>query len=439
MLKIKIILIAFWGTTVIFPNISFPQQKEIKELNLKQCIQMALKNNPQILSSKISVVKLKEKIKEARAGFYPSLHFNADAGRLTAQSAAYTVKTGDSYNAVLSVHYNIFGGGRTLASLRAARYNYEAENSGYKASQQDLILSTVEAYYQLLQSEQFGVVAEKSLQRAGRHLDFANARFKNGLASRSDILKAKTEHSNAKLELIRARNAVLMARGRLNNILGRPVNAPIEIVDDLRKTVSDEKKERKEDFQSWVTKAYKNRPELKKIENQLQVQRALIGLAKANYFPTLSLNGNYNFSGNKISQLYQSNYIGLSLSLPLFSGFSRPARVSQENFQMKVLEKQLVSLRQQISLEVWDAFLALKEVKERIANTEVFLKDARENLDISEGEYKEGVGSMLDVLDAETTFVTAEERYIQALADYRIAQLALQRSISGKYFEEILK
>ena len=106
---------------------------------------------------------------------------------------------------------------------------------------------------------------------------------------------------------------------------------------------------------------------------------------------------------------------------------------------MKVLEKQLVSLRQQISREVWDAFLALKEVKERIANTEVFLKDARENLDISEGEYKEGVGSMLDVLDAETTFVTAEERYIQALADYRIAQLALQRSVSGKYFEEILK
>ncbi|HDL18792.1 MAG TPA: TolC family protein [Bacteroidetes bacterium] len=191
-------------------------------------------------------------------------------------------------------------------------------------------------------------------------------------------------------------------------------------------------------FQALVEEAYKKRPELRKIENQLQAQRSFIRLAKADYYPTVSLDGNYNFSGNKVSQLYRSNYIGISVSLPLFSGFSRPARVAQEKLQLQVLEQQTASLRQQISLEVWNAFLALKEVKELIVNTQVFLKDAQENSDISEGEYKEGVGSMLDVLDAETTFVAAQQRYIEALADYKIAQMVLQRAVSGKYLEEIL-
>jgi len=337
------------------------------------------------------------------------------------------------------MYYNIFQGGKTLASVHAARYNYEAGKYGYKGSQQDLILSVVEAYYRLLQAEQFTSVAEKSLQRAKSHLDFANARFKNGLASRSDILKAKTEQSNAKLDLIHARNSVLMARGQLNITLGQNVSLQIKIVDNLSEAGADEKEKDQRNFQTLVENAYNNRPELKKIDEQLQTQKSFIRLAKADYYPSVSLIANYNFNGAKFSQLYQSNYIGLSVSLPLFSGFSRPARVSRENLELQVLKQQEESLRQQISLEVWNAFLALKEVEERIVNTQVFLKDAKENLNISEGEYKEGVGSMLDVLDAETTFVTAEQLYIQALADYKIAQIVLQRTVSGKYFEEILK
>lgn len=435
----KTILSTIFLATLIFSNIAFPQQMEVKTLNLRQCIKIALKNNPQILASQIGVAKLKKKIPEARAGFYPSLNLNADASRLSAQPGFNAGKIGDSYNTGLSMRYNIFQGGKTIASVHAARYNYQAGKSEFKANEQDLILSVTEAYYQLLQAEQFTRVAEKSLQRAQSHLDFANARFKTGLASRSDILKAKTERSNAKLDLIHARNAVLMAHGQLNVALGRNVSSPIKIIDDLSKAAANATQGNQNKFQALVREAFKKRPELRKINDQLQAQRSFIRLAKADYLPTVSLDANYNFSGAEVSQLYQSNYIGLSVRLPLFSGFSRPARVSQEKLQLRVLEQQAASLRQQISLEVWNAFLALKEVKERIVNTQVFLKDAKENLNISEGEYKEGVGSMLDVLDAETTFVAAQQHYIEALADYKIAQMGLQRAVNGKYFEEILK
>jgi len=435
----KMIVYSIVFITIIYAHNVFPQRLEKGKLNLKQCIEIALKNNPQILASQIGVAELKKKIPQARAGFYPSLNLNANASRLSAQPGYNAGKTGDNYNTGLFMRYNIFQGGKSVASVHAARFNYDAGKSGYKISQQDLVLTVTEDYYRLLQAEQFTKVAEKSLQRAQRHLDFANARFKNGLASRSDILKAKTEQSNAKLDLIRARNAVAMERGQLNNALGQKVSLPIKIFDDLSEAALDETPENQNKFQTFVEQAFKMRPELKKIKAQLLAQKSIIRLAKADYYPNVSMDANYNFNGAEVSQLYQSNYIGLSVSLPLFSGFSRPARVAQEKLQLRVLEQQTASLRQQISLEVWNAFLALKEVKERIVNTQVFLKDVRENLDISEGEYKEGVGSMLDVLDAETTFVAAEQRWIEALADYKIARMVLQRAVSGKYFEEILK
>ena len=184
----------------------FSQQLNGERLNLEQCIKLALKNNPKILASQISVAELKTKIPQARAGFYPSLNLNANASSLTAQPGSNTKNVTNNYNTGLSLPYNIFQGGKTVASVHAARYNYEAGNYGYKGSRQDLILTVTEAYYQLLQEEQFTSVAEKSLQRAKSHLDFANARFNTGLASHSDILKAKTERSNAKLDLIHARS-----------------------------------------------------------------------------------------------------------------------------------------------------------------------------------------------------------------------------------------
>jgi outer membrane protein TolC len=421
--------------TTILTVISFTQAQEMETriFNLEQCIQIALENNPQILASQIGVSESKINIREARAGYYPSLNLSAVASSLTAESASSNTRTTENYNTVLSARYTIFQGWKTVASVEAARQTFKAAQAGHHSSRQDMVLTVTEAYYWFLQAQKFVQVAEKSLHRARKRLDFARARFNAGLASRSDILKARTEQSNAQLNLIHAQNAALMARGQLNNTMGQNVDASLQIVDDLIETVVNDTPGTELDFRLLVEEAYKYRPELRKMARQLQAQKSFIRIAKADYYPSISLDANYNFSGAAISQLYQSNYIGINLSLPLFSGFSRPARIEREKMGLQSIEKQMETLRQQISLEVWNAFLAVKEAKERILNTQVFLKDARENLNISEGAYKEGVGSMLDVIDAQTTFVIAEQSYIEALADYRKAQIVLERPISGKF------
>ena len=119
----------------------------------------------------------------------------------------------------------------------------------------------------------------------------------------------------------------------------------------------------------------------------------------------------------------------MTLTIPVFKGFSTKARVAGEEIALKGLEKDFEAQQQQIGQEIWNAFLAVKESSERVATTSKGLESARENLSLSEGEYKEGTGSIIQLTDAQTTFVAAEQNYIQAVADYKISLAELERTI----------
>jgi len=103
--------------------------------------------------------------------------------------------------------------------------------------------------------------------------------------------------------------------------------------------------------------------------------------------------------------------------------------VKQEDFAFKSLEKDFELLKQQISQEVWNAWLSVKESFERITTSSKAVESAKENLSLAEGEYKEGVGSIIQLTDAQTTFVTIEQNYIQALSDFKISFAELERTI----------
>lgn len=422
----------------------FAQEPDTVVFNLNACIETALKNNPQILASGLTVAESRARIKEVRAGYYPTLSLSASSSQSTWENG--TGGTGatsrDNWNGGLSARYPIFQGFKTLSAVKIAEANFQANGAQHQTNQQDLVIRVTEAYYRLLQAERFVQVAEQSLKRAQMHLDFSNALFNTGLASRSDFLKAKVAQSDAQLALIRARNARLAVQGQLNLQMSRAVQLPLKIVDDLETAASSANSSfgfDENQFENYLQRAFKNRPELERIDRQINAQQANIRFARGDYFPTVSVDGSYTYAGETVSDLSSSSYIGVSLSLPLFSGFSRPARVEQENLALRNLKQQQESLRQQIGVEVWNAYLQVKEAVERVANSRIFYENALENRNIAEGEYREGVGSMLDVIDAQTAFVTAEQTLIEALADYKIALTALDRAVGIMNVKEIVE
>ena len=417
-------------------------QSNVKKYSLEDCIQIASQNNPGIKSSSYDVEESGLKIKESKGGLFPDLNFNTSANRYYSENQTGGGYSGDNnISAGLSTRYPIFQGFRASASVDAAKENYKANIAQHSVNTEDLILNVTEAYYTLLQTERIVTSNEKAVERSKLYLEYAEARYKNGLASRSDLLKAKVEFSNSGLALIRARNSSLAAMGSLNTLLGKTASDLISIVDNLESQNYERLNDSlyiQENIGGLIEKAYQFRPEIVRVQSQMNAQKAYLTIARSAYFPTLSLEANYNYAGENMAGLRASSFTGLSLSLPIFNGFSTDAKVEQEKVLSKNLQQQDLSLRNQISLEIWNAWLGVKESVELINNTKIFYENAMENLQISEGEYKEGVGSMLSLVDAQTNLVTAEESYIKALAGYGIAIASLKRVVGIKNIEEIL-
>lgn len=428
-------LFGFVSATLLFLFLTTQaQQVPHAPLTLDQCIALSLQSNPQLLSSHYTVAESEARVREMRAAYFPTLSLISVATRFSSASAKSSggIITSNNYNAGLSARYYLFQGFKTVAATDAALFSYDASRYQYESNRQDLVFKVTQAYYKLVEAERLIRVAENSVERARLHLDVANARVKAGVASRSDVLKAEVELSNAGLTLIRAKNGRLTARGSLNILLGRTANSPILVVDDLGTIDRNGIRE----FDPLVAVAFQHRPELKRFDSQLMAQRSTVRYARSDYFPSISFDAAYNYGGAEVAALDNTWSAGLTVSIPLFTGFSTSARVTQEEMALRSLEQLRDDLRQQISLDVWKAYSAVKEAEERIDNTKTFLENAQENMNIAEGEYKEGIGSMIDVTDAQTALLTAEQSHIEALADFKIAVASLQRALGTRNTQE---
>lgn len=407
------------------PSLLNAQNEKYSRLSIEDCIKTGLQNNPDIQSSQFFIEENQTKINEAQSGYYPKVKLNSNATTFSNNNGSQHY---ENYNTGISASFNLFNGFKTKASYNAAKNNYKATIFQHESVKLDLVLNITYAYYKTLQAERILKSAEQAVNNSQLHLEFANARNIAGMATYSDILKSEVELSNANLERIKAANSLLVAKGSLNQLMGLPSNNPIEIIDDL----SELNENPLQSYDSLLAEAMESRVEIKRFYSLLNLQQNYIQLTKSEYYPSLDASANYNFAGDKISGMQQNWWLGMTLTMPVFKGFSTRSQVAGEKIALKRLEKDFEALKQQIGQEIWNAFLAVNESSERVKTTFKGLKSARENLSLSEGEYKEGTGSIIQLTDAQTTFVTAEQNYIQAVADHKISLMELRRTI-GKF------
>jgi outer membrane protein TolC len=395
-----------------------------KVLSLEECIELARQNNPGLASQSYDVAAAKARIHEKKGDRLP---FVFGSGSFT-RFSDNVLPGGDNhdYRFSLQVSQPLFRGGGLGASVSNAESNWKAAGYRYESRQQDLILEVNDAYFNYLKNKRLLEVAKRSLEQAKTYREAARERFRLGAARLADTLKAEVEVSDAELKVIKAQNALLTAGGRLNKVIGLPVTKPIRVKDLLEEedlTYSGI------EVENLIREAEKHLPELQEMDMIIRAQQAVVKIAKSEYWPSLGVGASYYWNGSSISVLERGWDIGLSLDIPIFNGLSRKARVSRQRARLKLLNKEREELRQNVSLAVWVDYLKVKETKERITNSRKHLENAKENLLIAEGEYKEEVSSMLELIDAQTTHVSAERSYINVLVEYRLAWAKLERSI----------
>lgn len=405
----------------------------VTTLTLSQCIDIALRKNPNILAALYTVDVNKSRVGEARSNYYPQVSAQAAYDRTKPSVTSAGVAVGgapifNAYSGSISANQTIFDFGKTSSSTDISKYNLESSQHDLNTTEDATILSVKQAYYGVLQAKRNRGVAADIIKQFQLHLDQAKGFYNVGTKAKIDVIKAEVDLSNAQLSLINAENSLKIALLTLRNAMGVPSAPEFMIEDNLS-------------FQKYsitideaTSRAFENRPDLRSIIAKGHAAEENISLQKTGYYPVLSGNAGY-FVTEIDAQPYKMNNswsIGVMLTIPLFNGFQTSHQVAEAKSNLYLVRADEEALRLQVILDVRQAYLNLQAAEASISTAELAAAQAKENLDLANGRYAAGVGSPVEVSDAFATYVSAEANYNAALYNYKIAQASIEKAMGAR-------
>lgn len=398
-----------------------------KPLSLVDTVDVALCNNPQTRQAWASARAQAAQVGVAQAAFLPSVSASASASRIRNEAT----RGGDAYSQrslEADLSYVLFDFGARAAGLENARQLFAAAAATRDATVQSVFLAAVQAFFQKQAS---AAVLEASLQSekaALESLNAADARYKVGAATPADRLQARTAHAQAVLNRITAEGAVKVAQGTLANVLGAEPTRALALA-PMPPAAPDAAFEA--DVTRLIEEARARRPDLVAAEAQFRAARANVDAAQASHLPTLSLGVGAGRSRLSGLPAYDSSSIGLTLTIPIFSGFSTTYKVRAAEAQADVQAARREQVRLQVALDVWSAYANLATATQSIKTAEDLLESATQSEKVAAGRYRAGVGSILDLLTAQTALASARQQRIQAGYNWFVSRATLAQAMGA--------
>jgi len=402
-------------------------------LTLEEAIRLALKGNRAFQIAQRSVEKARERIGEARGAGNLQIQSSSTYTRFdrvaTARFGPQQVRLGNIENrvAVLTLTQPVDISGVIRNGVRAASLGYELTLLDYERARNELILQVTNAYQNVARAESFVRVAEEALKNAQERLRITRVQVDTGVASRFDLLRAETQVAQNEQALLNARNQVELAKAALNNLLGRDLNAPVQVV------LPDSLPAMEQELDALLQEAYARRPELRAAERNRELARVNIENARRGNLPTLAINGQWNFNLNTsvFNPRRQTFTATAVLSFPVFDGGITRARVEQAREDLQIAEINLQQVREGVALEVRTAYLNLQDARKRLEVARKGLELATEALRLARIRYEAGVSPQLEISDAELAYTQAQTNLINAQFDYLNAYAALQKAVGA--------
>lgn len=335
----------------------------------------------------------------SRSGGTRSTETNGDAGSRTRFSPAF------------SLTYVLLDFGARASELEAARYATLAANLSQNRALQDVMLQVEQAYYQFLGAQELIAALRETERNAQASLDAASERRRAGVATVADVYQAETVLAQARLELRRAEGQAAAFRGALANAAALPVDAPFEVALPVQEVPD---AETLGGIEGLLATARARRPDLVAAEAQARAGRARIGAAAAQGLPTLELSASVgsSFTGSDFGG--NSGNLMLNMRIPLFDGGRSLHLVRQAEARAEQLEAARDRIGRQVELDVWQAYYDARTAHATIDSAGVLLRSASQSLDAARARYQAGVGTLLDVLNAQAAEANARVELIRA-------------------------
>ncbi len=417
---------------------AFSQEK--MTLTLEECIQFALSQNPSHLASEERVEGARSMIKEASAGFFPSLNatglrslkekvfileFPSFIPGEPPQKVEMDFTRDNQFSFSLSVP--IYTGGRLVSGYKQAKYNHLSTEESMRQSEYMTVFNTKRAFFGVLLAREFVKVSEEAVIVAEKHVHNVKTLYEVGMASKFDLLRSEVQLANLKPQQIRAKNSLKVAELSLKTLLGLDLSQPLDIQGELTYEPFEP------NLEEALTSALIKRPEIQQLKYQKMMAGEMLKMSKASKFPTVAIQGAYNVWADTLTfkeEDWQSYYsVNLAMSVPIFSGFLAEAQIAKSKSLIKELEFSKKGLEDMILFEVRQAVLKLSEARESLMSQEKNVEQAMESLRIAELNYSEGLATTLDVSSVQAALTQAKTNYSQALYDFVLSRAELDKAI----------
>jgi outer membrane protein len=419
----------------LFPIISYAE-----ELSLKNALDIAMDKSPSIVSARESVIAADGKLGQAFGALLPNISASGQAGLsytkpydmeiMGIKFTNGTEETSSVSGYQLKLVQPLFNAA-LIPGLQMAEAGSTIAKETYNKTKYDLQYKVVSAYYGVLKASQMYQLAQDTLDMARSHLKQVRAMSDAGTATRADELRVEVQVANNETGLMKAENALTLAKDAFNNILGRDFDS---VVDLSEKEIAAEIVS-PESSNSCINLAFKFKPEWIIFQTNKQMNAKNKDIAYGGYFPSISLIGTATdnkttFTENDyLNADINTNTVVASAQWELFDGFAREGRIKEANANLAALEANEESVRNGVVLEVKDACLNLESAVKVIRSAKKAKDLASENYRISKERYRTGAGSNLEMIDAETAYTEASTNMYQSQFDYQITKAKVNQAV----------
>ncbi|OGG02677.1 MAG: hypothetical protein A3F83_03420 [Candidatus Glassbacteria bacterium RIFCSPLOWO2_12_FULL_58_11] len=397
----------------------------LQSLTLEQIVDIALRNNPDTRTSWASAVAAAAKLNSEKGAWLPSFDVQANANKSQGSVAAGRFSFNQfTYGPSVSLNYILFDFGKRGADIDAARQAMYSRNFTHNSTLQNVVLLVETAYFKYLNAKALFQAEETSFKEARENLEAAEQRHKAGLATIADVLQAKTTVSQAQLGLQDVEGRIKTIRGALATAIGLDANVEYDVgflpnelpVNLVSETVD-----------NLIAQAESLRPDLAAAGASVREAEANVLSKNAERLPSIALSGLIGRDYFNSRDRYSNNKrAGVALSFPLFSGFSMENDVLEAQAEAEAARGRFKSLKNRVVLDVWTSYYTMKTASQRMETSKDLLASATESHQVALERYKAGVGSMLELLAAQSTLENARALEVMARTDWllSIAQLA---------------
>lgn len=403
-----------------------------RQITLEEALAIALEAQPAILARLADYQAARLRVDQALSPLLPQLGITWSAA--TNQTATSSFETATGRRRTLSLHSDttglrltasqlLFDFGKNYATVQSTRSLADVSLEDTELQRQLLAFSVKQSYTNMLTAQRLIRVNEQALARAELNLRSARGFFDVGTRPKSDVTRAEVDVANARVDVIRARNAERTARVALNVAMGLGSDTPTQIVDNLayQPVVLDRGQ--------LQTEAQRQRPEYRQAKLRADSQEAVVRRTKLDFFPDVTGSGNYGTTRADMNEVWE---LTLSLNWSLFDGGNRIARYREAQANFEGARQRVLQAALDIEKDVESSLIGVEEAQERIQAAQKAVESAQENYRLAQGRFDAGVGTILELTDAQLALTQAQNAETLALADYRVGLAQLDRSVGRR-------